>query len=122
MGFSVEILEPCFDAAFFLFPIVIITKQLGIDLHPMNYFFLAASFFTFNLPLVYLVDQFHSLHIPRSDRSTVRRPRALWSRRYPFSRSANDSPCAMERKVPTHFASAIASFIMENQRQRFATR
>jgi inner membrane protein involved in colicin E2 resistance len=28
----------------------------GIDLHPMNYFFLAAAFFSFHLLLAYLVD------------------------------------------------------------------
>jgi len=28
----------------------------GIDLHPMNYFFLAAAFFAFHLLLAYLCD------------------------------------------------------------------
>ena len=33
----------------------------GIELHPMNYFFLAASFFAFHLLLAYLVDHI-SIH------------------------------------------------------------
>jgi len=33
----------------------------GIDLHPMNYFFLAAAFFSFHLLLAYLVDHL-SIH------------------------------------------------------------
>ena len=35
---------------------LIITTMRGIDLHPMNYFFLAAAFFSFHLLLAYLVD------------------------------------------------------------------
>ena len=91
---------------FFLFLMLIITTQRGIDLHPMNYFFLAASFFAFHLLLAYLADhvdihlaflhQFHSLHrpcrvlstdrdrfevrFPRSGGSAVRLPRALFLR------------------------------------------
>ncbi len=34
----------------------IITTMRGIELHPMNYFFLAAAFFSFHLLLAYLVD------------------------------------------------------------------
>jgi inner membrane protein involved in colicin E2 resistance len=34
----------------------IITTLRGIDLHPMNYFFLATAFFAFHLLLAYLVD------------------------------------------------------------------
>jgi inner membrane protein involved in colicin E2 resistance len=34
----------------------IITTVRGIELHPMNYFFLAAAFFAFHLLLAYLVD------------------------------------------------------------------
>ena len=41
---------------FFFFLIFIITTLRGIDLHPMNYFFLAAAFFAFHLLLAYLVD------------------------------------------------------------------
>jgi inner membrane protein involved in colicin E2 resistance len=42
---------------FFFFLMLIITTMRGIDLHPMNYFFLAAAFFSFHLLLAYLVDQ-----------------------------------------------------------------
>ncbi len=41
---------------FFFFLLLIITTLRGIDLHPMNYFFLAAAFFAFHLLLAYLVD------------------------------------------------------------------
>jgi inner membrane protein involved in colicin E2 resistance len=41
---------------FFFFLMLIITTMRGIDLHPMNYFFLAAVFFSFHLLLAYLVD------------------------------------------------------------------
>jgi inner membrane protein involved in colicin E2 resistance len=34
----------------------------GIELHPMNYFFLAAAFFSFHLLLAYLVDHI-SIHL-----------------------------------------------------------
>jgi inner membrane protein involved in colicin E2 resistance len=40
---------------------LIITTMRGIDLHPMNYFFLAAAFFSFHLLLAYLVDHM-SIH------------------------------------------------------------
>ena len=40
----------------------IITTLRGINLHPMNYFFLAAAFFAFHLLLAYLVDHV-SIHI-----------------------------------------------------------
>ena len=40
----------------------IITTLRGIDLHPMNYFFLAAAFFAFHLLLAYLVDHI-SIHV-----------------------------------------------------------
>ena len=46
---------------FFFFLMVIITTMRGIDLHPMNYFFLAAAFFSFHLLLAYLVDHI-SIH------------------------------------------------------------
>src|SRR5438067_3873292 len=41
---------------FFFFLMFIITTLRGIELHPMNYFFLAAAFFAFHLLLAYLVD------------------------------------------------------------------
>ena len=41
---------------FFFFLMLIITTMRGIDLHPTNYFFLAAAFFSFHLLLAYLVD------------------------------------------------------------------
>jgi inner membrane protein involved in colicin E2 resistance len=46
---------------FFFFLMIIITTMRGIDLHPMNYFFLAAAFFAFHLLLAYLVDHI-SIH------------------------------------------------------------
>jgi hypothetical protein len=47
---------------FFFFLTFIITRMRGIDLHPMHYFFLAASFFAFHLLLAYLVDHI-SIHL-----------------------------------------------------------
>ena len=47
---------------FFFFVLFIITTLRRIDLHPMNYFFLAAAFFAFHLLLAYLVDHI-SIHI-----------------------------------------------------------
>lgn len=41
---------------FFFFLMFIITTLRDIDLHPMNYFFLATAFFAFHLLLAYLVD------------------------------------------------------------------
>jgi inner membrane protein involved in colicin E2 resistance len=41
---------------FFFFLLFIITTLRDIDLHPMNYFFLAGAFFAFHLLLAYLVD------------------------------------------------------------------
>lgn len=41
---------------FFFFLMFIITTLREIDLHPMNYFFLAGAFFSFHLLLAYLVD------------------------------------------------------------------
>jgi inner membrane protein involved in colicin E2 resistance len=46
---------------FFFFLMFIITAVRGIDLHPMNYFFLAAAFFSFHLLMAYLVDHI-SIH------------------------------------------------------------
>ncbi|MDP9267615.1 MAG: inner membrane CreD family protein [Acidobacteriota bacterium] len=47
---------------FFFFLMFIITTLRGIDLHPMNYFFLAAAFFAFHLLMAYLVDHI-SIHL-----------------------------------------------------------
>ncbi|HEV7799158.1 MAG TPA: inner membrane CreD family protein [Pyrinomonadaceae bacterium] len=47
---------------FFFFLMIIITTMRGIELHPMNYFFLAAAFFSFHLLLAYLVDHV-SIHV-----------------------------------------------------------
>jgi len=46
---------------FFFFVTFMITTIRGIDLHPMNYFFLAAAFFAFHLLLAYLADHL-SIH------------------------------------------------------------
>ncbi|HKP37312.1 MAG TPA: inner membrane CreD family protein [Pyrinomonadaceae bacterium] len=46
---------------FFFFLMLIITTLRGIEVHPMNYFFLAAAFFSFHLLLAYLVDHI-SIH------------------------------------------------------------
>ena len=46
---------------FFFFVIFIIAALRGMDLHPMNYFFLACAFFAFHLLLAYLVDHI-SIH------------------------------------------------------------
>jgi hypothetical protein len=46
----------------FFFLIFIITTLRRIDLHPMNYFFLAAAFFSFHLLLAYLADHV-SIHL-----------------------------------------------------------
>ena len=47
---------------FFFFLMFIITTIRSIDLHPMNYFFLACAFFAFHLLLAYLVDHI-SIHV-----------------------------------------------------------
>jgi inner membrane protein involved in colicin E2 resistance len=41
---------------FFFFVMLMVTTLRRIELHPMNYFFLAAAFFAFHLLLAYLVD------------------------------------------------------------------
>lgn len=41
---------------FFFFVMLLFTTQKGVELHPVNYFFLAAAFFSFHLLLAYLVD------------------------------------------------------------------
>src|SRR5207248_10931779 len=41
---------------FFFFLVFILSTLRGIDLHPMNYFFLACAFFAFHLLLAYLCD------------------------------------------------------------------
>jgi len=55
---------------FFFFLMFIITTLRGIDLHPMNYFFLAAAFFAFHLLLAYLVDHI-SIHAAMAISSIV---------------------------------------------------
>lgn len=47
---------------FFFFLMFIITTLRNIELHPMNYFFLAGAFFAFHLLLAYLVDHI-SIHL-----------------------------------------------------------
>lgn len=47
---------------FFFAVIFLITTIRGIDVHPMNYAFLAAAFFSFHLLLAYLVDHI-SIHL-----------------------------------------------------------
>lgn len=47
---------------FFFFLLFLLTALRGVDLHPMNYFFLAAAFFAFHLLLAYLVD-WVSIHL-----------------------------------------------------------
>jgi inner membrane protein involved in colicin E2 resistance len=47
---------------FFFFLMFIITTLRKIELHPMNYFFLACAFFAFHLLLAYLVDHV-SIHV-----------------------------------------------------------
>ena len=46
---------------FFFFLMFIITTMRNIELHPVNYFFLATAFFAFHLLLAYLVDHI-SIH------------------------------------------------------------
>ena len=55
---------------FFFFLMFIITTLRKIDLHPMNYFFLATSFFAFHLLLAYLVDHV-SIHVAMALSSIV---------------------------------------------------
>jgi len=42
---------------FYIFVMLVITTLRNIDLHPVNYFFLASSFFAFHLLFAYLVDR-----------------------------------------------------------------
>ncbi len=55
---------------FFFFVLLLVTTLRKIDLHPMNYFFLAAAFFAFHLLLAYLVDHV-SIHIAFAISSVV---------------------------------------------------
>ena len=55
---------------FFFFLMFIITTMRGIELHPMNYFFLAAAFFSFHLLLAYMVDHV-SIHTAFAASSVV---------------------------------------------------
>jgi hypothetical protein len=47
---------------FFFFVIFVLTTVQGIDIHPMNYFFMACAFFSFHLLMAYLVDHI-SIHL-----------------------------------------------------------
>jgi len=47
---------------FFFFVVFIIANLRRVDLHPMNYFFLATAFFAFHLLMAYLVDHI-SIHV-----------------------------------------------------------
>jgi inner membrane protein involved in colicin E2 resistance len=47
---------------FFFFVIFVFTAVQGIELHPMNYFFMACAFFSFHLLMAYLVDHI-SIHL-----------------------------------------------------------
>jgi inner membrane protein involved in colicin E2 resistance len=47
---------------FFFFLVFILSTLRGINLHPMNYFFLACAFFAFHLLVAYLVDHV-SIHV-----------------------------------------------------------
>jgi inner membrane protein involved in colicin E2 resistance len=47
---------------FFFFVMFMITTIKKIDIHPMNYFFIAAAFFSFHILLAYLVDHI-DLHL-----------------------------------------------------------
>ncbi|HEX2716885.1 MAG TPA: inner membrane CreD family protein [Gemmatimonadaceae bacterium] len=47
---------------FFFLVLFILTTLRGIEIHPMNYFLLAAAFFAFHLLLAYLVDHV-SIHV-----------------------------------------------------------
>lgn len=42
---------------FYLFVMLLITTLRGIDLHPVNYFFITCAFFAFHLLFAYLVDR-----------------------------------------------------------------
>ena len=55
---------------FFFFFVFIITTLRDIDLHPLNYFFLATAFFAFHLLLAYLVDHI-SIHAAMATSSVV---------------------------------------------------
>lgn len=48
--------------AFFFFLIFVTSLLKGIEIHPVNYFFLSAAFFAFHLLLAYLVDHI-SIHL-----------------------------------------------------------
>jgi len=55
---------------FFFFIVFILSELRGIELHPMNYFFLAAAFFAFHLLLAYLADHI-SIHLAFAISSVV---------------------------------------------------
>ncbi len=55
---------------FFFFVMLVITTIRGVELHTINYFFLAGAFFAFHLLLAYLVDHI-SIHLAFAISSTV---------------------------------------------------
>lgn len=55
---------------FFFFLVFMLSTLRGIDLHPMNYFFLASAFFAFHLLLAYLCDHV-SIHVAFAISSAV---------------------------------------------------
>jgi inner membrane protein involved in colicin E2 resistance len=55
---------------FFFFMVFILSELRGVELHPMNYFFLASAFFAFHLLLAYLVDHI-SIHLAFAISSVV---------------------------------------------------
>ncbi len=55
---------------FFFFLMFIITTLRNIEIHPMNYFFIATGFFAFHLLLAYLVDHM-SIHMSFAASSVV---------------------------------------------------
>jgi hypothetical protein len=60
---------------FFFFLLLIITTLRGIELHPMNYFFLATAFFSFHLYL----PTWSIMSLFTSHSSLVRRSQSFWS-------------------------------------------
>lgn len=55
---------------FFFFILFIVTAIRNVEVHPMNYFFLAAAFFAFHLLMAYLVDHV-SIHVAFAAASLV---------------------------------------------------
>jgi inner membrane protein involved in colicin E2 resistance len=55
---------------FFFFVMLVITTIRGVEIHPINYFFLACAFFAFHLLIAYLVDHV-SIHLAFAISSVV---------------------------------------------------